>query len=453
MSDAPAVQTRRGVGMHVKPVPKPEVAKSYDGCRRALHEVLKGFCFARITSVSQPPPRPGAEGTIFFHCEALEVFPTLEAGKRAASEPRIFYFDKFMRSKTNTVSLGAASVVDTPLGGHHISCVPNLGDIVMGTPMANTKPKARVPMVLINWINNASPVMHLARMVKFGTRCTEAEIREKLQQPASLFAERVLSSTAASTIDGVSKRAAELAKAARDDLWALARLILYGNIPLFVTLHEQEEHGADPSGRLLAISMRAKAFVELTSFRLKGDMDMVVDFLAAVPQAATGSITNTNTSALSTSLTTSLTTSVYQTLYAATAPAAPASSPYGGGQAAAANPYPYSYGSVGAGFATYPGVGVATYPGAGATTYPGGGGGGSYVPSSPPASPLALPYGAKTPPLGPSTPPFSNSLGPSTPPLGDYGAVAGNKTPTYAPSSPCYAPSSPTYAPGSMEDY
>jgi hypothetical protein len=150
--------------------------------------------------------------------EAIEV-PVGHSEKEA---PKNVFFDKFGRCR-GPLKVGPITLVQCPQGADHPTSVPVVGELLVGTAIANQRVKSHLQYVLRGWCSNAKPLWELFRMVRFGTRMTEAKIRDLLIQLPCMM----------------TFCSPEM-KVFRDEIYMLARMVLFGNLrPLAVLAHHE----------------------------------------------------------------------------------------------------------------------------------------------------------------------------------------------------------------------
>jgi hypothetical protein len=205
---------------HVQP---PVVRNGFPESRRKLLEILSQLTFMRVSVVTYPPDtyRSGTH----FQGDATEIFPGRTSGHQ---HPRIAFFSRYGRQTgTGLNVLGGFTLIDSPVGGHHNSSTPQIGDILVGSLMPAAKGK--IPFELRGWCNNAKPLMELCRIVQFGTKMPEDEVRRCLRQPASESAYALLRLSASSLSQQETLHATKASNAA-DDFFCMARVVCFGKL-------------------------------------------------------------------------------------------------------------------------------------------------------------------------------------------------------------------------------
>jgi hypothetical protein len=203
----------------LKPLVAPTIQKGFESTRRRLVEALQQVSFVRICVVTFP------ESTVragqHFQGEAIEVFPGKSHG-----HPRTCFFSRFGRGFGSSQILGSFSLIDCPFDVAHSTAIPQVGDILIGS-LSQAK-KGKIPFELRGWSNNAKPLLELARVLQYGTRMGEAELKNLLKQPASASANMYLRLNP--QMPEAQKVAARKSVDAQDDLWCLARMVCFGKL-------------------------------------------------------------------------------------------------------------------------------------------------------------------------------------------------------------------------------
>ena len=203
----------------LKPLVPPTIQKGFEATRRRLVEALQQVSFVRICVVTFPESTVRA-GT-HFQGEAIEVFPG-----RTHSQPRTCFFSRFGRGFGSSQILGSFSLIDCPFDVGHSTAIPQIGDILIGS--LSPAKKGKIPFELRGWSNNAKPLLELARVLQFGTRMGENELKNLLKQPASASANMYLRLN--QSMPEAQKAAARKSVEAQDDLWCLARMVCFGKL-------------------------------------------------------------------------------------------------------------------------------------------------------------------------------------------------------------------------------
>lgn len=256
-----------------------KAAASFQEARRALVSMLEGLSFVKVVSVQTT-----ARGAVsMYYGEAVEVH-----FRDAKERPKLVFFDKPGRSRSQ-LKVGPMKVVQAPLGFEHASAVPTVGELLVGSLVPNAR-KSHLEHVLRGWSSDAKPLWELLRILKFGTKASEFEARSLLIQPAA----------------NLLQTPAHL-KAARDDIYMAARVILWASVrPLqvlasvqdtTVTLLEPATDAELEAARSLRISSPALDFVDQLVLKLN-DAGISEAFSAGInislrpvlydPEASTG---------------------------------------------------------------------------------------------------------------------------------------------------------------------
>ena len=200
----------------LKPLKPPTIIKGFDEARRKLVEALGALTFVKICVMTFPENNVRA-GT-HFQGEAIEVFPGRHHG-----HARTCFFSRFGRGFGTSQILGSFSLIDCPFDTSHPTAVPQIGDILVGS--LSPAKKGKIPFELRGWSNNAKPLLELARVLQYGTRMGENELKNLLKQPASSSAAMYLRLNP--NMNVVQKMNAQKSTEAADDLWCLARIVCF----------------------------------------------------------------------------------------------------------------------------------------------------------------------------------------------------------------------------------
>jgi hypothetical protein len=366
-------------------------APSFQEARRALVGMLENLSFVKVVSV-QNGSKPGTTGTAAWaeQPRGIYVGEAVEINFRDAREkPKLVFFDKLGRSRA-LLKVGPVSLAQAPLGPEHPSAIPTVGEVLVGSLVPNTR-KSHLEHVLRGWSSDAKPLWELLRILKFGTKASEFECRSILVQPASML-----------------MQSPPIIKRARDDIYMLARVVLWGALrPLQLLACDQEPakfkmapgHEATPMEleqiKTVCLSSSASEYMDSLVLKL---MD---------PTLSEALQTNMEVSAPPEPV----------DIYSTVGSASMALQSGGAGHytpAYSAGATAYSAGATAYGATAY-GAPAAAYGGA-AATYGGA---------------ASAAYGATAAAYGGAT------------------AAGGSTTPPYVPTSPAYAPTSPAYAPTS----
>ena len=185
-------------------------AYSFADCRAGLASTIEGLAFVRVVCTQNT-----AAG---YTGEAIEI-----VFRESREKPKLIFFDKFGRNR-NQLAIGPIHLVQAPMGLDHASAMPTVGEILVGSLVPNTR-KSHLEFVLRGWSSDAKPLQELLRLLKFGTRYHELEVRASLVQSACLLLQ---------CPDSLRK--------SRDDIYMTARVILWGNLrPLQILASLQNE--------------------------------------------------------------------------------------------------------------------------------------------------------------------------------------------------------------------
>jgi hypothetical protein len=240
-----------GIITHVS---KPSVTASatFLTSRKALTSMLDNLSFISVVSVQV--------NASSFIGEGVEIH-----FRHDKEKPKSVFFDKFGRNKSSLI-VGPIHLCQPPLGHDHPSMIPTVGEILVGSLVPNTR-KSHLQFVLRGWSSDAKPLKELLRVLKFGTKSTEFEMRSSLIQPSALL-----------------MMAPDSIKKSRDDIYMTARIILWASIrPLQVLAAEEEpakfalkkEASKDEidQAKSIKITMKASEFIDSLVFKL-ADQDL-----------------------------------------------------------------------------------------------------------------------------------------------------------------------------------
>jgi len=239
-----------------------KVTKVYSTARLKLHETLKQFSFVKVVEIVNVPASNGKPS--FYHGTAI----TLERDRKQQE----VFFDKGSRLRyTAMIEIGPAKLVDAAIGREHSSSIPQVGDVLIGV-LADNLRKSRIPKVLRSWSRHGNIIQELSRIFEYGTQQSELAIRKLLTQSESLMAE--------------SLGTKPTFKNAADDIWMLAKVILWGDTRILAIMNNIETNrklkkDADEQELKLASSIKinipASEFVSNLAFRFE-DPDILKDF-------------------------------------------------------------------------------------------------------------------------------------------------------------------------------
>lgn len=438
-----------------------KAAPSFQEARKALVGILENLSFVKVVTVQPGKPAgglsaPGAAPASLgaYNGEAVEL-----SFREAKERPKLVFFDKFGRTR-NLLKVGPITLAQAPLGPDHPSAVPTVGEVLVGSLVPNAR-KSHLDHVLRGWSSDAKPLWELLRILRFGTKASEFEVRSILTQACSNL-----------------MQSPPHIKAVRDDIYMCARVILWGSVrPLQVLAVIQN------SGASLSVEPTDAEREAAKSLRISCS---AIDFMDALTMKL-------NDATLSEALQNGLTLPVPEPdsslgvsvgAHGALGPPPSYGQPYGQPYGQSYGPPP-AYGPTAAGYVAptaagymppttdYQGWLRAAAPAPAPVWAAGGGGGPTIGPPSAPSWSWTQPTAAA--PVGPAAAgaseydpsqnfasAFRRLPAPGTPPRGAAGhgeervgsPVAGlpyNPTSpvAYAPTSPVYAPTSPVYVPTS----
>ena len=198
----------------------PTVKHGFEESRRKLVEVFDELVFMRVAVVGFP--KSDVRSGTHFQGEAIEVF-----SGRSHRAPRVAFFSRFGRQTGTGFNLLGITIVDTPLGPSHASAMPQVGDLIVGSLMPAAKGK--LPFEIRGWSYGGKPLLELARIVQYGTRMAESELKRQLRQPCAETAASLLRLSSAS-LSPTEITHAKLAASCADELWVLVRIVCFGNL-------------------------------------------------------------------------------------------------------------------------------------------------------------------------------------------------------------------------------
>jgi hypothetical protein len=236
-------------------------APSFQDARKALVSTLENVSFLKVVTVQAAP-----NGV--YTGEAVEIH-----FRDSRERPKLVFFDKFGRSR-NLLRIGPISLAQAPLGFDHPTSVPTVGEILVGSLVPNTR-KSHLEHVLRGWSSEAKPLYELLRILKFGTKNSEFECRSILLQPSSSLLQ-----------------SPDHLKAARDDIYMTARIILWGSIrslqvlasiqdPDRITLLEAATEIEITQARGIRISSKAIDYFDSLTMKL-ADTNLSDAFLSGI---------------------------------------------------------------------------------------------------------------------------------------------------------------------------
>lgn len=217
------------------PLPPPPPVFAFPAARAGLEAALAGLSLARVASVRAADGREGAAepppGDAPFY-----TFVAKEVGG-----DRTFFGTRSTRSMINHGGLvvGAAHLVDAPLGRTHVSAYPKTGDLIVGFAEPNrVNPEkagsAGAPSHFLTQWNGCGPVVaELARIAREGGALTPSDLVRRLAQPASPVARAILAAEARKTPGSDSTPAMRGLRVTRDaehEVAALALVAVFGDV-------------------------------------------------------------------------------------------------------------------------------------------------------------------------------------------------------------------------------
>jgi hypothetical protein len=382
-----------------KPAPERNIkaAPSFQEARKALVGILENLSFVKVVSVQPGKPAAGLSSGLAgtpYNGEAVEL-----TFREAKDRPKLVFFDKFGRTR-NLLKVGPITLAQAPLGPDHPSAVPTVGEVLVGSLVPNTR-KSHLDHVLRGWSSDAKPLWELLRILRFGTKASEFEVRSILTQACSNL-----------------MQSPPNIKAVRDDIYMCARVILWGSVRPLQVLASLQNPGA--------VLEKPANDAELEAAKTLRISSTAIDFMDALTMKL-------NDASLSEALGNGLTLPEVAVVVDYGAPAASTDyqgwmrpSPDGGGPPGPPNGY-----------------GAPVWA-AGGPAAPGAAGGGA----APPVPAWSWPAPAYDPAQN-YTSAFRPLPAPKTPPIHEARDEAAG-SPVYVPTSPVnYAPVSPIYNPTS----
>lgn len=419
--------------------PQPEVqeAPTFEEARVGLHDALSRWVFARVVKPCTVPadsrevdPVTGVEAITYFHGTAVRLDTGNGGGggtaagagervwfKKAPATAPSLLLRKRRRFRDGDVDGGGDLVIGPiRLKPADAAYIPQVGDVLMGklqSPAAASSSShagGGCSSKFLFWYPDAYRVFVLARLVRLGTALSESDLASELRVGVSSGVRGVGGAGAAARWATFRRcgggAAGSTAAPGGDDVWAVARLVLFGNVAAFAN---------DTEGEKMNLSVSPLQFVYTCTLHF-GDTSIWEHFKKLVPDAELPPFEGDDDDAES---------APPPSLTAASAPRPRRVKPL---------PTPHPFG-----------------PRHDDDDAGGGGGALSCAPPLPPppqhrggAEPVSPPFYPTTPPPAPESPPYNpNSTPPASPPYNP------NSTP---PASPSYAPASPAYNPASSLD-
>ena len=216
-----------------------KAAPSFAVARRALFEILSQYCFGKIVELVEMPATDTRLS--FFHGKVLIVnnsyFTNAKNQNQNQSKPEQLFFDKAGRQKS-MISIGPMKLIDTVYGHGHKNSVPQLGEILIGLKVENTNEKRSKtqPFIFRSWSMNGKVMLDLFRMVQYGTKMSDLEIRPMFRQGAGAVAQKMMDASKDSLPFEQKVSMCKCVKAV-DDIYIVAKMILWGNMRLLTVLH------------------------------------------------------------------------------------------------------------------------------------------------------------------------------------------------------------------------
>jgi hypothetical protein len=223
-------------------------APTFDAARMELYTQLSSYVFVRLPRrAAVPPERTGESQNGYYHGVAHCLTPE-------GSNGRVWYQKTAMAQRP--IHVGPLTVQPPSPDDPY---VPLAGDVFMGKtvpPHSGAQRRGGEGEKndrLVNWVPFADPWFHLFNLVCNGTAKTEDALAHEL---------RVRSKTGP------------------DDVWALARLVLFGNVRVFADEHKGSVDKKGP----MRLSMPPLHFVHACATSLR-DESIWTEFVKLVPDA------------------------------------------------------------------------------------------------------------------------------------------------------------------------
>jgi len=279
---------RRGQGADALPPRRVVAAPSFRAALENLATQLEDLCFVRVTAVTLHETPRGAEVDLYYVGQGVVL-----GGAHARA---LVFFD--MKRRADAARLGGAHIADAPLGKSHATSVPQAGWVIAGSLAANSKANAAEKFVLSQWFLEAnctdrvSPLRELHQLIMRGTLRGALALRASLTQPRAAFA-RSRADVGAALTDRQRARL-ERDASARDDVWALFRLVVQGNVRVFAVKHAAEANaallqpataGETADAASLSLSCKALDFVQGVAMELS-DASLLTAFSSLLEAVA-----------------------------------------------------------------------------------------------------------------------------------------------------------------------
>lgn len=228
-------------------------APSFDSARQELFYQLSAYQFVRVLGPCRIPENAQQNNAItFFHGTAVTLPPLVAASDGGQHGRNKVWFKKLSPQLASKTARFGPLVVHT-----HPDVIPDAGDLLLGKLVPNKRAsdgrdsKDRLQV----FYTHVEHLHRLLQLVVSGTSASEQALAHELRvrRPVN---------------KGV------------DDAWALARLILFGNVQVFADQHR----GLLPERQRMKLSSDALTFVYDTATHLE-DMSVWDAFVRLVPDA------------------------------------------------------------------------------------------------------------------------------------------------------------------------
>ena len=218
----------------------------------------------------------------FYHGKVL-VLSNSSYHNQSHVKPEHLFFDKSGRQKS-MISVGPAKLIDCIYGREHKNSVPQLGEILIGLKVENADEKKSKlsPFVFRSWSMNGKLMLELSRMVQYGTKMSDLELRPMFRQIGGCIAQKILNSSPLND-NLILKQSAKCI----DDFYVLIKMILWGNMRLLAVMYSLQSNAnlvsiasvAEIDAALdLKISCNAFEYVQSMSTKLQ-DETITTSFL------------------------------------------------------------------------------------------------------------------------------------------------------------------------------
>ena len=217
------------------------MTQTFEVARANMYAQLHPYTFGKLVrdcKVSRIDKTGAALSDPYFHGTVKSLGITQDDPRNA-----LVWFKKGA-SPLRGFALGPVTITPPPTG--HI---PSIGDILMGKTVENEQGKGGVNLRYIQWYPNMNALFVLCGILRMGTSKSEAQLSHDLRLS---YGE------------------------CRDQVWALARLVLFGNVQVFVDLFNKK-----PASRPMQIG-KVDVFISECSYAFEDD-DIWKRFAELIP--------------------------------------------------------------------------------------------------------------------------------------------------------------------------